>query len=193
MTLGKALACGAAGIALGIGGWAVLTLREIKTGLPNLDALRGPLLVALGRHGLLLPQHGRAMMAIFHNEHTNGDPSRDVGVVGSGGPTDPMTPGDLQLSGGPSVGPGQVYFKTAHELGLWDANDRDGFIAFGTDPANLWKLIDMAVVVYKSKLEATGGDVDLAIQRYNGSGAKAEQYESNALAFEAQAFDSGAA
>ncbi len=193
MSLWKALALGAGGLTLGIGGWAVVTMQKLKTGLPNLDALRGPLLAALAKHGLIDPAHGQAMMAIFHNEHTNGKPGNDVAPVGSGGPTDPMTAGDLQLSGGPSVGPGQVYFKTAGDLGLWDPADRDGFVAFGTDPTNLWKLIDWAVIVYKSKLAISGGDVTQAIELYNGSGPSADQYQANALAFEVQAFGTGAA
>lgn len=184
MKLAQALALGAGGIALGVGGWALITLQEIKTGLPNLDALRAPLLAALAGHGLLLPQHGRAMMAIFQEEHgrKNGG---DVDPIGSGDPNfDPLSLGDLTLPGGPSIGPGQVYFKTAYQLGLWDQNDRDGFIAYGSDPNNLWGLINMAVAVYKVKLKIANGDVPTAIKLYNG----AQSYEDNALAFESQVF-----
>lgn len=176
------------GAVAAVGGWGVVMFSKLRTGFPNLDALRIPLIAALARQGLISAQYGRAMMAIFHNEHTNGNVTHDVGAIGSGGPTDPLTMGDTTLPGGPSIGPGQVYFKTAWELGLWDKGDRDGYIAFGSDPANLGKMVDMAVQVFKSKLKMAGGDVASAIELYNGAGDSARLYQANALAFESQVY-----
>lgn len=175
-----ALALGGAGLVFG--GFVFI---ELGTGKPNLDALRLPLISGMARNGVVSLEFGRSMMAIFHNEHSNGNPSHDI--------TDPMQLGDQTLSGGPSIGPGQVYRKTAIDLGLWDASkDREAYAAFGSDPANLWELTAWACTVFKDKLRIADGDYAKARELYNGSGDSAIAYEENTEKFlAAQAWQPG--
>jgi len=173
----------AAGVAAGgLTLYGAYMFVELATGHDNIDALRTPLIVSLAKRGHPTVDVGRALMAIFHNEHGDGDV---------------MELGDTTLSGGPSIGPGQVYRKTAIDLvnrgilgGGWvqAITSRDAYTAFGSDPSNLYALVDGAVAVFLDKLASVGGDIPQAIMAYNGAGDAAAQYEDKALAFEASTF-----
>lgn len=95
--------------------------------------------------------------------------------------------GDALLPGGPSIGPMQVYRRTAKDLKLWtppkglsDSQERDLYLQLATDE-DLG--IHWGVLVFQQKLKEAKGDVGNAIRRYNGSGPAAEKYRDEVLAF----------
>jgi len=99
--------------------------------------------------------------------------------------------GDITLAAGPSIGPMQVYRKTARELGLVpDDISASDYAALSTKE---FRTIGMGVAVFKSKLQAAGGDVADAIRRYNGSGDAAAAYQQRALSFLGSTWSSSAA
>lgn len=123
----------------------------------------------------------RAFMAILHNE------------VRAGAEYGAVILGDQALAGGPSVGPGQVYRKTAIDLGLWSppedgTDEREAYAEVAQDAA---KCLRWAVVVFASKLDAAGvweGELSAeriadAVRRYNGGGDQARAYREKAVAF----------
>jgi hypothetical protein len=147
------------------------------TGDSRLEALRWRIAWQLARQlgAAVRPAHGRAMMAILSIEL----PARWT----------PGTPvvGDVELGGGPSIGPGQVYRATAKALGLWtppagltEDEERAEYRALSSDED---RMVAWSVAVFRSKLDAAGGDVAEAVRRYNGSGPRAEAYREKALAF----------
>lgn len=173
----------AGGIAAG--GAAALTWlwARCATGVPNLDrwGIRGRVCIqailtfgprALGNVDLV-----RALMAICKNESPAGGPAPGSAIIG-----------DQGASGGPSIGPMQVYRATARDLGLWDPpgvtigsqQDRDLYAAQAADEATC---IAWGVKVFQNKFHLASEDLPEAIRRYNGSGAKAEKYRDLAIAF----------
>jgi len=146
---------------------------QLETGNPDLDrfGIRGRValqsFLAFGPDCL---RQARAMMTIIHNE-SSGNPDNYLG--------------DLNATGGPSIGPGQVYRATAIDLGLYpdagqDPNDRDAYADLSGDEG---LGISWAVAVFKDKLRIAKGDIPTAIRLYNGSGASANQYQAKALGF----------
>ncbi len=139
-----------------------------KTGDPNLDrfGIRGRIILRGAEHfGPRLSRPiVRALMAIVHQE--------------SGG-LQVNYLGDKTAPGGPSVGPGQVEYATAKELGLIPQTEtRDQYAARVSQEG--WG-IDAMVQVFKAKLAAAHGDVADAIRRYNGGGQAALGYQASAL------------
>lgn len=147
-----------------------------KTGTPTLDrwGIRGRVVFqCIKQFPNLIPHPEQlqrvvdAMMAIINNE-SRGDPRNYIGDDG------------LPAAGGASVGPGQVSFKTAQALGLVpDSETLDDYKLRAPDEG--WG-IKASVAVFKDKLTRYK-DVPTAIERYNGSGEAAENYEAKALAF----------
>jgi len=114
----------------------------------------------------------RAMVAIAHNE--------------CGGNSSPPVIGDTNSSGGPSIGPLQVWRQTAIDLGLVPSGEsQDTYRQRAYD--EMWCL-RAGVKVFKDKLHSAGGDIALAIRKYNGSGSAAEAYRDRALSFLASTF-----
>lgn len=146
--------------------------NELATGIDSLDRfpIRGRILLYSFLNGV----DPRAIMAIVYNE-SKGEPSNYLG--------------DLDSSGGPSVGPGQVYRSTAKALGLWSAplgssdEDERGLYASLADDED-WG-IKAAIAVFKDKLRIAGGNTARAIALYNGNPAlpNVQTYQQNALAF----------
>lgn len=95
--------------------------------------------------------------------------------------------GDKTSSGGPSVGPGQVWRSTAKDLGLWTppagASADAERAAYQQLASNLGWCLDATCAVFQAKLRAAGGDVSDAVRRYNGSGAAALLYQGKAAIF----------
>lgn len=156
-----------AGIATAVGAVAYLVwskLVDLSTGDPNLDRLRLRVLVEATKAGV----DPRVIMGIIHNE-SGGRPENYLG--------------DVTAPGGPSIGPMQVYRRTALDYGLWapsDPDDRDAYAAMSSDEV---QGIAWGVAVFKRKLAEANGDVADAVRRYNGSGSAAEAYRDRALAF----------
>jgi hypothetical protein len=130
------------------------------------------------------PMHARAMMAILGNELPPGWT-----------PGEPVI-GDEGFSGGPSVGPGQVYRATAKALGLWTPpgegmTDEEERAAYRVLAADEPLMVEWAVRVFADKLHqaenAAGEDAseeDIladAVRRYNGSGRLAVAYRERAV------------
>lgn len=146
--------------------------QELATGIPTMDrfGLRARVLLYSALGGV----DPKVIMALIHNE-SRGDPANFLGDEGA--------------SGGPSVGPGQVYRKTAKDLGLWTPPLE---VDSGTERALYAQLADdedwgvrATVAVFKNKLGIAGGDVAKAIALYNGNPAlpQVQTYRDNALAF----------
>lgn len=148
--------------------------ESIKTGLDYLDlvqlrvAIAGQCLVVFGAKAVTDLRIPRACMAICHNEV---DSSKEL--------TEQV--GDVDLPGGPSIGPMQVYFKSAKDYGLVPSDmSADDYQA---KASNLVECIGFGVKVFEHKLSEAGGDVDEAVRRYNGGGDAAQAYKARALAF----------
>jgi hypothetical protein len=150
----------------------MIVAKSLETGLDYLDEASFRVLVAFelllnfGPKVVSDKRYGRALMAIFHQE------------------TDPRKPlteqiGDVGLAGGPSIGPGQVYYKSAVDYGFFDGTSEE----YETLASNLSVCVSMAVRVFKNKLADARGDFDEAIRRYNGSGTRAQKYAADALGF----------
>lgn len=152
--------------------------QSIATGNPRIDrwGIRGRVAIeclkTFGPRVLRDLSIPRAMLLIIDHE-TRGNPREAVYL------------GDQTASGGPSIGPGQVYRRTAKDLRLWtppagatDDQERAAYAALATDEA---LTIRWAVKVFASKLRAANGDVAEAIRRYNGSGPAAESYRAAVL------------
>jgi hypothetical protein len=115
----------------------------------------------------------RALMAILNNEW----PQKALrGVLG-----------DKDASGGPSVGPMQVYRATALDLKLWTppegTTNAQQRILYAAEAENVGRCFSWGVAVFKEKLRIAGGNISEAIRRYNGSGPRAEAYRDRALDF----------
>jgi len=172
--IGKVLIAGAV-YALLAGGKDQLVIQA-RTGNSKIDRLT-PLIVRSAKKRLgakATPNVIRALVAILSNE-SGGNPA--------------MYLGDKTLSGGPSIGPMQVYRKTALDFRLWTPPDGVGAdsekakAAYAALASNEARGIDMGVAVFKQKLAAAKGDVAEAIRRYNGSGPASEAYKTKALEF----------
>lgn len=114
------------------------------------------------------PQYIRALMSIVNNEYDRRKPL-DNQV------------GDAALSYGPSIGPMQVYRKTAIDFKLVPPSTTSE--QYLLNRTNVDQVIEWGVKVYKEKLKVARGDAILAIKLYNGSGPQAENYQSKALSF----------
>lgn len=144
--------------------------EELATGVDSMDRfpIRGRVLL----YSTLKGVEPRIIMSLINNE-SKGDPNNYLG--------------DVAASGGPSIGPMQIYRKTAKDLGLWvppsgvDATTERALYAAMSDDED--QGIRWGIDVFKSKLSAAGGDVTRAIAMYNGSGPAAQTYQQNALAF----------
>jgi hypothetical protein len=138
----------------------------------TIDAEIGPRVTALAAQYIpestQSPAIVRALMAIVNNEYARYLPA--TGQVG-----------DMSLSGGPSVGPMQVYRRTAIDMGFVPKNiSKQDYAAYAAD---LDTVLKWGVLVFKEKLRMAHGNVSLAIKYYNGSGAQADDYRAKALAF----------
>jgi hypothetical protein len=172
--------------------WSLL--RSLRTGDSSIDrlAVRGRIVVELLRarpslafRPARLVELARALMAIANNEY---DRRRDL---------DDQV-GDAGFGGGPSIGPMQVYRRTALELGLYESPtaivegspaDREAYAALAADVAFC---IRAGVRVYLAKLEGPAhGDAAEAIRRYNGGGDASRAYQSRALAFLSSSYGTG--
>jgi hypothetical protein len=129
---------------------AVRSLSAVRTGDDALDRFVGTLTrsLMLRTRGTARPEQIRACLSIISNE--------------TGGRAAPQI-GDATLSGGPSVGPMQVYRSTAKSLGLWtpppgadEPTERELYSELATDEAGC---VDMGVAVFLDKLRAAGGDI----------------------------------
>ncbi len=104
----------------------------------------------------------------------------------TGGRTDPPVVGDTSSSGGPSIGPLQVWRQTAIDYGLVPRmTSKDTYRAFA---ASEMLCLKWGVEVFRRKLSDAGGDLADAIRRYNGSGDAARAYRDKALSFLAEKF-----
>jgi hypothetical protein len=150
--------------------------ESIRTGNAALDRHRiriaANALLVFGPRAVTDLRIPRALMAILRNESA-GKPAPVVG--------------DASLSGGPSIGPMQVYRSTAIDLKLWTppagmtaAQQRAAYAALAMDEG---LGIRWGVQVFAEKLRLSGGDIAGAVRRYNGSGSSAEAYRDRALAF----------
>lgn len=159
----------------------IFIAESIVTGVPDLDrpAIRFRVAFQAFRHfgmtavwDLSIP---RALMAIVNNE-SRGNAKFYLGDVGS--------------SGGPSIGPMQVYRRTAKDLKLWTPpegatveEEREAYKALSQNEA---LGIKWGVAVFADKYRIAKGDLTEAVRRYNGSGPSAEDYRDRAVAFFAQ-------
>lgn len=79
--------------------------------------------------------------------------------------------GDVDAGGGPSVGPMQVYRRTAKDLKLWTPSvpdfEREEYAALAQE---VFMTMRWGVAVYKDKLARVGGVIRNALGAYNGSG-----------------------
>jgi hypothetical protein len=74
--------------------------------------------------------------------------------------------GDTSLPGGPSVGPMQVYFKSARDYGLIAPDETaEEYAQRASDES--WGVF-AGVTVFSRKLREAGGNLDRAVSRYNG-------------------------
>lgn len=200
--MGRALKVGAALAGTAVLGGSVYYFFLVdagKTGDPELDALRWRTAFELARRGLVSSTHMRAMMSIFHTEHSKGDPDSKAHGI--------LDVGDQDLRVGPSIGPGQISRRLAIWLGLWpadpagldaqldDPDDAAAYLAFGTDPANMGTMLSWAVEGYKAILTgderlpahnrsdgSVWGDQG-AVRIWNGPGATAVAYREKASNF----------
>ena len=174
------------GALLVVGGLAVVAFMRVRaataTGDPRLDQFRSR--VALGAvwywrtvDSALATRVARAFMAILHQEML---PDWDGRA--------PVL-GDKAIASGPSVGPGQVLRQTAVDLGLVPSTETPE--AYSARAADVDWAIDAALQVFRSKYAQAGGDLAQAIQLYNGSGPKAEDYRYAALSFAASTWGDG--
>lgn len=102
--------------------------------------------------------------------------------------------GDTQYPAGPSIGPYQVYRRTAKELGLYKPpaglSEEAEKAHYATLRGDLWRMATWKAAVFRSKLEAAAARPDAgfdvlwsAVRRYNGSGPMAEGYRERAREF----------
>jgi hypothetical protein len=173
-------------VAAGFVLWRFMKIRSgIATGNPAFDQFQSRISVGIlwkFLPGSLDPdrgvQLGRAVMAILHNETPGGWDGQTV------------VTGDLTTPLGPSVGPMQVLRATAVDLGLVPTDEpQETYLARAS---NLDWCIEAGLTVFKSKLDAAGGDIAEAIRRYNGSGDAAESYKRNALTWLDSTYGEGA-
>jgi soluble lytic murein transglycosylase-like protein len=149
--------------------------EDLATGIETMDRfpIRGRVLL----YSFLFGVDARVIMAIIHNE--------------SRGDTDNYL-GDVNASGGPSVGPGQVYRTTAKALGMWSPppglDERAAYADMALDED--WG-VRACIHVFKDKLSIAGGDVAKAIALYNGTPTlpAVQTYRANALAFLSDSYD----
>lgn len=148
---------------------ALLMVRAARTGDRAVDRHRWRIVWALWRvFGLRAsPSLARAVASIIRQE--------------SAGRRPPVV-GDADLSGGPSIGPMQVYRRTAVAMGLWTPPPVGEVAAYTALASRETMLIEWGVRVLQEKLRITKGDLHEAIRAYNGSGPKAEAYRSKLLA-----------
>lgn len=116
----------------------------------------------------------RALMSIVHNE-SNGDPANYLG--------------DTTLSHGPSVGPMQIYRKTAEDYGLWTAATDNPAGEYEQLASDEGQGIAWGVTVFKRKYDEHGGDIQAALTAYNGSGPAADDYATKAMGFMASTWN----
>jgi hypothetical protein len=100
--------------------------------------------------------------------------------------------GDLTAAVGPSIGPWQLSRQGAIDIRVWKpdlsdsiAGQRASYAAEEYDSngvLNLKKLARWSLIFFQTKLKAAGGDYQLAIRKWNGSGPAAEEYKARALA-----------
>lgn len=166
---------------LAIGGiviviWFMKLRSTLTTDNPNLDRFRTR--IALGTLWHFAATHrndvtsiARALIGIVNRE-TEGKPAPQIG--------------DVDLPGGPSVGPGQVYRSTAIDLGLVPPDITTEDYANKANDEN-WG-IDAMITVFKSKLETVNYDIAKAIRLYNGSGERAIKYQGDVLAWLASTY-----
>lgn len=180
-------------------GSAAGLFAKLKTGVDGLDRLQIRGLVALFLPWIFwrelragpdrMVQIGRAFMSCLNNE-SKGNPRFYLG--------------DQSASGGPSIGPGQIYRRTAKDLGLFkdptpevdgDPEERSAYAAlaeregFGIN-ACLIAFADKLDQVKRAGNDAGYGDIWSAVRRYNGSGPHAEEYRAKAAAFHRQTWGS---
>lgn len=163
------------GCLMAVGIWAASLVQAATTGDEQLDRHRWRVVRALAKRCGARTSRAlaRACMTIIRNESAGRPPP----VIG-----------DASLPGGPSVGPMQVYRRTALELGLWspppdatsDDEQRDAYSTFANDED---ACVDWGVAVLLAKLDAADGDLADAIRRYNGGGPAARAYRDRAVAF----------
>lgn len=152
--------------------------ENIKTGIPSLDRWEIRYRLAFwcfrtfGAQAITNPNLPRALMAIVHNE--------SIGLP-------KFYLGDTTASGGPSIGPMQIYRRTAIDLKLWtppqgmtEAEQRKAYAELAQNES---MGIRWGVAVFADKLRIAKGNIPEAVRRYNGSGALAEKYQAKALAF----------
>ena len=143
-----------------------------KTNDETIDKELGPKVTAIAARVIpestKSPEIVRALMSIINNEYARYLPVTEQ-------------VGDKKLSGGPSVGPMQVYRSTAIAMGFVPKTiTADQYAAYASD---LDTVLEWGVRVFKQKLAAAKGNVSLAIKYYNGSGPQADAYRDKALAF----------
>lgn len=147
----------------------------LRTNRYLVDQWLEPLCEELEAAGLATEDHGRACVGIIWKE--------------SGGR--PKLIGDRNLLVGPSVGLGQVSRATAKDLKLWKppttGDERRAYATMAED--DRWG-IHALVQVYKHKLKVARGDVQLAIERYNGGGPMARAYRTDVVAWLSEAYPS---
>lgn len=161
----------------------------MRTGVPELDRLRWPVLWALvTRARTRLLTNGvaiaRRYMAMLRQEgaYKPGDrelgaefyPLGDRGFVGR----DPDGPGPALALYGPAVGPGQVLLAHAHRLGWTGGAEELAHVS------NAGRALGYSVAVFVEELDRAAGDVELATRRYNGSGPAAAAYLASVQAHE---------
>jgi hypothetical protein len=179
-------------------GVAVMVAKSASAA-PDLSGMTGAAGVVAGymltgtRVDQLVPQLAAAACEVFGDDTMTGPTGRDlahalVGIANnelparwSGG----VVVGDIALSGGPSVGPLQVYRSTAKSLHLWSAptDGTDEASAYALEASDVGTCLTWGCIVFESKLDAAAGNIPEAIRRYNGSGPKAVAYQQHALAF----------
>lgn len=114
----------------------------------------------------------RAMVGICNNE--------------CGGNSAAPVVGDKTSSGGPSIGPLQVWRTTAIDLKLVPrGTTQSEYLELAYD--EMWCL-RAGVKVFANKYRAAGGDLYSAIRRYNGSGSAAEAYRDKCVSYLASTF-----
>lgn len=162
--------------ALAFLGWVAMRYEDLQTGILSLDrpGIRARILAECIKRGWGI-EIAKRLMGICHQE-SGGNPNHYIG--------------DVNLPGGPSIGPMQVYYKSAVDYGLIpsDVTPAD-YAAMASDEG---KGIAFGCQIFAFKLKAANGDLDEAVRRYNGSGPAAENYRDSVLAFVADTFTSGA-
>jgi len=120
----------------------------------------------------------RCCMAIIWKENAGVDhPAPYVGDMDS-----------TRFPGGPSIGPMQVYRKSAIDYGVWRPNlsigshedERTAYLKLANDEH---LCLSFGVNIFLHKWREARGDFVDAIRRYNGGGVAAKAYAESAVAF----------